>query len=194
MPGGFRVVGPHTAQVIAEQPVGLFAPHVIALPQYPRRVHGGVAAGAVFQRVPAPAVARQLEARAEHRGGSGRAQADDDLRPHPRDLAQQPRLAGAHMAAFRPLVQAGLAAPLVVEMLDRIGQVQRGAVDAEFGQGTVQQLAGRPCKGPATQVLGIAGLLADHHHPRVGRALAEHHLGGRLPQRALPAASGLRAQ
>lgn len=98
------------------------------------------------------------------------------------------------MPALGPLVQAHLAAPLVVEVLHRIGQVQRGAVDAEFGQCPVQQLAGRAREGTAAEILGIAGLFADHHHPCIGRALAEHHLGGRFPQRALPAAGGLDAQ
>ncbi|MNT08931.1 hypothetical protein D3C72_1436900 [compost metagenome] len=98
------------------------------------------------------------------------------------------------MTALGALVQAHLAAPFVVEMLHRVGQVQRAALDAQFLQRAVQQLAGRSRKGAATQVLDIAGLFAHQHDACIGTTFAEHGLGGRLPQRALPADGRLLAQ
>ncbi len=98
------------------------------------------------------------------------------------------------MAALRALMQAHLASPLVMEVLHRVGQVQGAAFDAQLLQRTVQQLARRPGEGATTQVLDITGLFAHQHDACIGRTFAEHGLGRRFPQRALPADGGLLAQ
>ncbi len=82
----------------------------------------------------------------------------------------------------------------MVEVLHRIGQVQRGAIDSQLGQGTIQQLAGRAGEWLAAQILDVARLLADHHDRGIGRAFTEHPLRGRFPQRALAAGQRLLAQ
>lgn len=82
----------------------------------------------------------------------------------------------------------------MVEVLHRVGEVQRGAIDPQFRQCAVQHLAGRSCKWLPTQIFGVTGLLSDQHHPRIGRPLPEHGLRGLLPQRALAAGAGLSAQ
>ena len=88
------------------------------------------------------------------------------------------------LAGVRLLVDAPLAARLEFEMLDRVGDVDAGAVDAGLGKRAVEQLAGRADERPAGEILLIAGLLADEHERRVARALAEHGLGRGLPERA----------
>jgi hypothetical protein len=55
-------------------------------------------------------------------------------------------------------------------------------------QRLAQQLTGRTDERLAREVFLIAGLLADQHHARIRRTLAEHGLGAALPQVA-PAAS-----
>jgi hypothetical protein len=55
------------------------------------------------------------------------------------------------------------------------------AIEAKFLQCAVEQLARRTHEGAATEVLGIARLLADHQYPRVLRPFAEHGLRRRLP-------------
>ncbi len=194
MPGGRGIGRQQLPQVVAEQPVGVLAPRLILLPQYPGRMHGGVPPGAILEREPAATVARQVEIATEYGRGRRGAETDDHLRLHPCDLALQPRPAGMHMAALRALVQAHLASPLVMEVLHRVGQVQGAAFDAQFLQRTVQQLARRPGEGATTQILDITGLFAHQHDACIGTTFAEHGPGRRFPQRALPADGGLLAQ
>ncbi len=194
MPGGRGIDCQQLPQVLTEQAVGVLAPRFILLPQHPGRMHGGVTSGAIVQHVPAATVAHEVEAAAEQRGRCRGTQADDHRRFHPCDLALQPRPAGVYMTALRALVQAHLAAPLVVEMLHRVGQVQRAAFDAQFLQRAVQQLSGRAREGAATQVLDITGLFTHQHDACIATTFAEHGLGGRFPQRALPADGRLLAQ
>ena len=48
----------------------------------------------------------------------------------------------------------------------------------------VQDAPRRTHERVALDVLAVAGLLADQHQPGVARALAEHRLGGVLPELA----------
>ena len=88
-------------------------------------------------------------------------------------------------------MDAPLAAPLELEMLDRVGDIGAGAVHARLGQRLVQQLPRRPDEGPPGQILLVAGLLADEHQRRVQRAFAEHGLRRVLVERAAGAAHRL---
>ena len=90
------------------------------------------------------------------------------------------------LAGGRTLVQPALAALDVLEVLDGVGDVSFGAVDADFGQRTVEDLAGGADEGAALQVLLIAGLLADEGDGSADWAFAEdgaraafdHRIGG----------------
>ena len=75
-------------------------------------------------------------------------------------------------------------------MLDHVGDVGLGTVDAGLLQRPVEQLARRPDERPALQILLIARLLADQHHTRARSPLAEHRLRTALVQRAGGAAGG----
>src|SRR5688500_17015420 len=151
-------------------------------------MHGGEAAAAVWERLPGPALLHQAELRAEHVACGDRAEADDDVGTDAREIAFQPEPARALLGRIRAAVQARLAAALELEMLDRIGDVDAAAVDAEFLQRAVEQLAGGTDEGMAAEVFLVAGLLADDEDARVVGAFAEHGLGRRLPQRAALAA------
>lgn len=98
------------------------------------------------------------------------------------------------MAAFRSFVQPYLAAPFMMEVLHRVGEVQRRAIDSQFSQRTVEQPAGRARERLSAQVLAIARLFPDQHHLGACRPLPEHGLRGLLPERALAAGTGLRTQ
>src|SRR3954451_3183185 len=74
------------------------------------------------------------------------------------------------------------------EVLHRVRDVGVPAVDVRVGQRLVQQAPGRADERLALAVLLVAGLLTDEDDPGGLGALAEHGLGGRLPQLAGPAA------
>jgi hypothetical protein len=63
-----------------------------------------------------------------------------------------------------------------LEVFDGVGDVDQIAIDAGGHQRPVEQLARRADERPSRSVLLIAGLFADHHHPRVAAALAENRL------------------
>jgi hypothetical protein len=105
----------------------------------------------------------------------------DDCRGfHDRPLLVEPPFAALDLVGVGPLVQAALAAHLVLEVLDGVGHEGVVACDACFRQGPVENLSGGPHEGPSGEILLVAGLLAHQHQPRVSRTLAGHDLGCRL--------------
>ena len=100
------------------------------------------------------------------------------------DLTPEPLLARLDLPLGWLLVDAPLAAGLVLEVLDSVRHVELPAVDARVGQRAVQDSAGRADERPALEVLTVARLLADQHDRRARAAFAEHRLRGVLPQRA----------
>src|SRR5204862_1577187 len=83
---------------------------------------------------------------------------------------------------------------LPLEMLDRIRDVDGGAVDAGVGEAFVEDPSGRPDERMALLVLLIAGLLADEDHLGGPLSLSEHALGRAGPEVTGPAALDGRAQ
>ena len=86
----------------------------------------------------------------------------------------------ADLAGVGLFVDAALAAPLELEMLDRVGDVGALAVDSRLRERAIEQLPGRPDERTPGQILLIARLLADEHDLRVERPFAEHRLGARI--------------
>ena len=78
-------------------------------------------------------------------------------------LQLQPHLAALDLVCVRPLVQPALAAHLVLEVLDRIGDEDFLARDAGIRQRLVEDAPGGPDERLAGQVLLVARLLADQH-------------------------------
>jgi hypothetical protein len=75
-------------------------------------------------------------------------------------------------------------------MFHDVCDVDLFAIDAGFGQGSVQQLAGGPDKGFSGKILVVARLFTHEHHLRVACAFPKYRLGTRFPQRTGPAAAG----
>ena len=83
-------------------------------------------------------------------------------------------------------------ARLPLEVLDRVRDVGRTAVDPDRLERLVEDAPRRADERLARAVLLVARLLADEHRGRVHRPLPEHRLGADLPQvAALTAGGGL---
>ena len=131
---------------------------------------------------------------AEHALRGGGAHRHDELGLDCRNFPLIPLPAGLDLRRCRFLVQADLSARHKFEMLHRVGDVDLVAIDAGFGQRTVEHLAGRADEGMAGEVFLVAGLLADQHDGGVLRAFAEHGLRRVLVERAGAAMRGLLAE
>jgi hypothetical protein len=157
-------------------------------------MHGRERARAIGQHLPGAALLHQLEPGAEHVARGDRAQAHHDVGADAGKLAFQPDPAGGLFRRVRAAMQPHLAAALELEVLDRVGDVEAAAVDPQFLQRAIEQLAGRADERASAEVLGVARLLAHHEHARVLRAFAEYRLRRVLPERATPATRGGRTQ
>jgi hypothetical protein len=73
-------------------------------------------------------------------------------------------------------------------VLDGVRHVGRGAVDPRLLECLVEQPAGRADEGRPREILLVAWLLADEHHLRAERALAEDGLRRVGVERAAAAA------
>ncbi len=139
----------------------------------------------------APAIGVDGERFAHEPARCGRAERHDDARPYDLDLIVEPEAADIDLARVGLLVEAPLAARLVLEMLDGIGDVDSRALDAGRLERRIEDLAGGTDEGTPGQILLIARLLADQHHMSVGRTLAEYSLGRVLVEVAAGAAARL---
>jgi hypothetical protein len=79
-------------------------------------------------------------------------------------------------------VHALLAARLVVEVLDRVGEVDRRAVQPGLVDGALQQPAGGSDERQSLPVLLVAGLLSHQQDRWTLRAASGHALRALLPQ------------
>src|SRR5262245_53006351 len=105
------------------------------------------------------------------------------------ELVVEPPTAGVDLACVWLLVDALLAARLILEVLHRVGDVDLAPLDARCFQRLVEHLAGWADEGEACQILLVARLLADEYQRRVSRTLAEHGLGRVLIEIATGAAA-----
>ena len=83
----------------------------------------------------------------------------------------EPDLAALDFVGVGTLVQAALAAHLMLEMLHRVGDENLRAGDPRFRQGPVEDLPGGPDERLAGKVFLVAGLLANQHQVRMRGAL-----------------------
>src|SRR5580698_9736562 len=129
-------------------------------PQSVRRIEDGAAIGADGDGAAHEPLRRR------------RAEGDDKPWPYDLDLVEQPPPAYLDLAGVGAFVQSPLAPRLKLEMLDRVGHVNAGAVDARFHERPVQQKPRRPDKRATFPVFAIPGLLADQHDRSVRRPLS----------------------
>ena len=143
-----RALGDHP-QVLGEGLALRLARRVVAGAQDGRRVDGGHdELGEVGLDRPATRLG-EPEALAEQRLGRGRAEQEQRARLDDVELGPQPRQAGVDLALARLLVDAALAALLELEVLDDVGDVDVGAVDADRLQRLVELAARGPDEDPA---------------------------------------------
>ena len=132
---------------------------------------------------------------APHQRGRGRRpERNRQARAHEGDLLVEPPAAGFDLARVGLLMQSALAARLVLEVLDRVGDVDLRPVDAGRFERLIENLPCRADERAPGEILPVAWLLADEHHLRRSRAFAEHGLGSVAPQRTAPACRRVRAQ
>ena len=89
-----------------------------------------------------PRLALMVSALAHEPARRGRAERHDDARPYDLDLVVEPQAAGVDLARVGLLVDAPLAARLVLEMLHGVGDVDSRAVDA----GRLERAHRAPCR------------------------------------------------
>ena len=140
------------------------------------------------------AVLRDLEVLADQRLRGRRAEADDHLRLHHRDLPLHPRPAGRDLPRRRLLVDPPAAAGLELEVLHGVRDVGLRAVDADLFEDFVEQLPGGADERLAGLVLAVARLLADEDDAGVPRAFPEDRLRRVLVEVAALAELGGRGQ
>lgn len=114
------------------------------------------------------------------------------LAPSATTVEGRPRSSSAasqclQMSISPAVVQPPLAARLVLEVLDGVGEIDRLAVEASRRQRLVQHAPGGPDEGTARHVLAVARLLADEHDGSRHRPLAEYRLRRVAIERAPPA-------
>ena len=114
----------------------------------------------------------------EHAAGGGGAERHDRRRPHDRALDLEPDLAAIDLVDVGALVQPPLAAHLVLEMLDRVGDENVGSVNSGFRERPVEHVPGRTDKRLAGQIFFVPGLLAHQHEMGVAPAFTRYRLGG----------------
>src|SRR5262249_13177354 len=124
----------------------------------------------------------------------GGAKSDGDRWLKEIDLVIEPPAASVDLARVGLLVEAPLAARLVLEVLHGIGDVDVAPLDARRFQSLIEYLAGGSGEGQSGQICLVARLLADQHQRSVGRPLAEHGLGRVLVEIATGAAASLDPQ
>src|SRR5687768_13552866 len=93
-------------------------------------------------------------------------------------------MAGSDLASVRLLVDAPLAALLILEVLHRVGEVHVAATDARRFERDIELASRGPDERPPALVLPVTRLLADEHQRRRHWPLAEDGLRRVDPQRA----------
>src|SRR5437899_12133488 len=91
-------------------------------------------------------------------------------------------------------MEPSLALWLPLEVLDGVGHVHLGAIDAGGLKGLIEDAAGGSDERLAFLVLAVTRLLADEHHARMLAPLAEDRLRARPVEIAAAAAGRLLAQ
>ena len=108
---------------------------------------------------------------------SGCSQANDNAGKDGCDFLLQPRTASHNFQRIGLLMEPNLAPRLPFEMLNRVGQVNFGSIDAGRLQALIQQLTGRTDKGSPLLIFAITGLFADQKYRGANIAFTKHNLG-----------------
>src|SRR5262249_4921269 len=121
---------------------------------------------------------------AKHASRGSGAERHDYRRLDQDALEIEPPVAVFDLKGIRALMQAPLAAHLVLEMLDGVGHEGFAARDAGLLERPIEQPAGWPDKRVAGNVFPVSGLLADQHESRASTAFTRDDLRCVLIERA----------
>ena len=158
-------------------------------PQQIRRMHGDQALAAAGRAMSRPRLALMASAlRISPRAAVAPSATATAGRTTSSSLSSHQRQASISLVSGF-LCSAPLAARLVLEVLHGVGDVDVRAVDARRLERAVEHLARGADEGAPGKILLVARLLADQHQGRIGRAFAEHGLGGVLVKVAARAGS-----
>src|SRR4051812_26686122 len=146
-------------------------------------MNGYKCGGAIFKRYWSAAQRGDCGDTAQHTARRRRTERDDNVGLHDRALKVLPPAAAVDLVSVGPLMQPPLAAHLMLEVLDRIGNKHLLAGNAGICQRFVEQAPGRPHERMAGAVLLIARLLAHEHHRCALWPLARYRLGRVLVER-----------
>lgn len=91
------------------------------------------------------------------------AQAHDDSRLDQRDLGLEPRTARGNLRGVRFLMDPAFASFFEFEVLDDVGDIYGGSVDAGLAQGAIEQFASRTYEGKTLKIFVVAGLFANEY-------------------------------
>ncbi len=125
---------------------------------------------AVFVLQPTAAHGGYLHRLIKNGAGGHGSQRNDDMRRHLFDFLLKPPAAGFYVAGRRALVEASLAALDVAKMFNGVGDVAPFALDADFGETGVEDLARRTDQRAPFDILLVAGLLGDKENSGPDRA------------------------
>jgi len=114
----------------------------------------------------------------DDRVGGGRAQTNDQLRPHDRKFGFEPWSAGGDFGARWLLMDPPLAPLFEFEMLHGIGDVDIRARDSGIDERAIEERTRRPYERTSSEVFAIARLLAHYHHPRGRWTFSKNSLSG----------------
>lgn len=140
------------------------------------------------------ALASQSDWRSLERARCQNSKSNDELWFDYGELALEPPAASLDFIATWMLVQASLSSPLEFEMLHRIGDIDRPAIETDLLQCFIENTTGRSGERPAGTIFLISGLFANQHDPRIGRTFAKDDLGRIPEQRAAFALGSLGCQ
>lgn len=147
-------------------------------------MHGGDDARRELGAEQLAALARDAKTGPEDRLRRGCAETDEDARPNDAQFRLEPGPASGKVTRAWFLVDAPFAARFPFEVLDRVGDVNRVAIDPRFLERAVENIPGRPDERFPGQIFSIAGLFAEQHESRAFAAFAEHGLGRIFVKRA----------
>lgn len=123
-------------------------------------------------------ITEHSDCRAEQRLGGGPAEGDKDSRFQYVQFGRQPRTAGADLPGVWLLVQPAFASGLPFEVLHHICDIDVFPFDADFEEGTIQKMSGRPHERPPFAIFHIPRLFTYQDDFGVSAAFAEDGLSG----------------
>jgi len=118
----------------------------------------------------------QAKLRSEQTLRRGCTQTDNQLRTNGGNLCFKPGAAGRYFQRVRLLVQSNFAARFPLEMLNSIGDIHLGSIDARGFEALIKQLTSGPDKWLPLPVFAISRLFTHHKNGGMSATFPEDNL------------------